>query len=68
MNEETFNLDLRKFLKKFGVAAQREIELEVRDAMETGLLKGDEPLSVRARLEIDGIGEVLVVEGIIGLE
>ena len=68
MNEETFNLDLRKFLKKFGVAAQREIELEVRDAMETGLLKGDEPLSVRARLEIDGIGEVLVVEGMIGLE
>ena len=68
MNEETFNLDLRKFLKKFGVAAQHEIELEVRDAMETGLLKGNEPLSVRARLEIEGIGEVLVVEGVIGLE
>ena len=68
MNEETFNLDLRRFLKKFGIAAQREIELEVRDAMETGLLKGNEPLSVRARLEIEGIGEVLVVEGVIGLE
>ena len=68
MNDETFHADIRKFLKKFGVAAQQELEVEVRDAIETGLLKGDEPLSVRARLEIDGIGEVLVVEGIVGLE
>jgi len=29
MNEEAFNLSVRKFLKHFGVSAQREIEKSV---------------------------------------
>lgn len=29
MNEEVFNLEVRKFLKRFGVTAQREIEKSV---------------------------------------
>ena len=63
MNQEIFNLELRKFLKHFGVTAQREIE----HAVETGLadrrLSGTEVLPVRATLTIPGVLAELVVEG-----
>lgn len=68
MNEETFNLSTRKFLKTFGVTAQREIEKAVRDALAAGRLRGDEQLPVRATLTIDGVGEDVLVEGEIALE
>ena len=38
MNEETFNMELRKFLKKVGVTSQREIEGAVRAAIDGGKL------------------------------
>ena len=39
MDEEALNTSVRKFLKKVGVTAQREIEKAVRDAAESGKLK-----------------------------
>lgn len=67
MNEDVFNLDLRKFLKRFGVTAQREIERAVKEAIERGTLTGSETLVVRATLAIpDVIGE-LRIDGEIGL-
>ena len=33
MNEEAFNVSLRKFLKKVGITSQREIEQAVRAAL-----------------------------------
>lgn len=68
MNEETFNLSTRKFLKTFGVTAQREIEKAVRDALAAGRLRGDERLPVRATLTIDGVAADVLVEGEIALE
>ena len=44
MNEDTFNIQIRKFLKKVGITSQREIEKAVRDAVESGKLKGNEKL------------------------
>ena len=38
MDEEALNISVRKFLKKLGVTAQREIEMAVRDADAKGLL------------------------------
>src|ERR1700756_1026314 len=38
MNEDRFNMDIRKFLKTVGVTSQREIELAVRDALASGTL------------------------------
>ncbi|MGI9077062.1 MAG: DUF6494 family protein [Gemmatimonadaceae bacterium] len=67
MDEETFNLDLRKFLKKFGITAQREIERAVNGAIESGALTGSETLNVKATLEIDGLLTDLVVDGRIAL-
>ena len=39
MNEEQFNLDLRKFLKRFGVSAQHAIEESVRQGLADGSLR-----------------------------
>jgi hypothetical protein len=62
MNEEVFNIDLRKFLKTFGVGAQREIEKAVRNAIDAGALTGTETIRARAKLEIEGVGVDFVVE------
>ena len=67
MNDEVFNLDLRKFLKRFGVTAQREIERAVAEAIERGTLQGNETLTVRATLTIPGVLSELRIDGEIGL-
>jgi hypothetical protein len=68
MNEEVFNLELRQFLKKFGITGQREIERHVRAALEDGKLKGNETLRVKARLTIEGLPPEILVDGQIALE
>jgi len=67
MNDEVFNLDLRKFLKRFGVTAQREIERAVAEAVERGTLQGTETLTVRATLTIPNVLSELRIDGEIGL-
>ena len=67
MNEDVFNIDLRKFLKRFGVTAQREIERAVADAIERGTLTGSETLVVRATLTIPDVITELRIDGEIGL-
>ncbi len=44
MNEDEFNVSVRKFLKKVGITSQREIEQAVRSAVSGGRLKGNEAL------------------------
>ncbi len=51
MNEDTFNMEIRKFLKKVGVTSQREIEHTVLKAIEEGNLNGSETLEVKMTLE-----------------
>jgi len=67
MNEEAFNLSVRQFLKKFGITAQREIERAVDEALKAGKLKGDETLSARAVLRIEGVPADITVEADITL-
>ncbi len=55
MNEETFNMELRKFLKKVGVTSQREIETAVRGAIDGGKLTGSETLKAKVVLSIEGL-------------
>jgi ribosomal protein L1 len=55
MNEDVFNMSLRKFLKKVGVTSQREIEKAVRDAIDNGQLKGDETLNAEVTLKVGGV-------------
>ena len=44
MDEDVFNIQVRKFLKKVGVHSQREIEKAVREGVESGRLGGSEKL------------------------
>jgi ribosomal protein L1 len=67
MDEDAFNLSIRKFLKHFGVTAQREIENAVRKAIEDGKLRGDESVPVRATLLLDGVLRDFHIDGAITL-
>ena len=68
MNEDVFNMELRKFLKKVGVTAQREIEAAVRQALENGTISGSETLDARVELSVGGVGLTQAIEGTIALE
>ena len=68
MNEDVFNMSVRKFLKKVGVTSQREIEKAVRKAVEAGRLSGDEHLTTRVDLRIEGIDLAVTIDGDIALE
>lgn len=68
MNEDKFNIELRKFLKKLGITSQREIETAVRDAVKNGKLTGNESLPVKAKVTIEPLGMETVVDGEIDLE
>lgn len=67
MDEEVFNLSVRRFLKKLGVTAQREIELEVRERLAAGELQGAEKLPARATVSVQGAEKEIVVTGEIEL-
>ena len=67
MDEEVFNLEVRKFLKRFGVTAQREIEQAVDAAVRAGTLKGTEVLRVEATLGIPGVLPELRIDGELAL-
>ena len=68
MNQDTFNMELRKFLKKVGINSQREIENAVRSALERGNLSGAEKLDACVHLQVDGIGLSCEIRGTIALE
>jgi hypothetical protein len=67
VDEEAFNLSVRKFLKQLGITAQREIELGVRELIDEDKLGGDERLAARATVVLDGLEREIVVEGEIAL-
>ncbi len=68
MNEDVFNVSVRKFLKKVGITSQREIEQAVRTAVSASRLTGNEALPAKMVLTVDGIGLAIEIEGAIELE
>ena len=62
MNEEVFNIQLRKFLKKVGIQSQREIEQAVRDGIASGTLQGDETLKASVRLQLGEMNLDVTIE------
>jgi hypothetical protein len=67
MDDDVFNMQIRKFLKNVGVTSQREIELAVRKALADGRIKGDGQLKAKVTLTIDEVGLRQVIEGDIDL-
>lgn len=68
MNEEAFNMSIRRFLKAVGVRSQSEIERAVQKAIAEGKLKGNEGFPARMRLKIDAIDLDVTLDGEIRLE
>ena len=68
MDQETFNLSIRKFLKMVGVNSQREIEQAVQKAIAGGKLQGGETLPAKVTLEISALGVKVAFDGEIRLQ
>ena len=68
MDEEAFNISIRKFLKMVGVSSQREIEQAVARAVAAGAIAGTETLPAKMTLEIAGLKLHVPFDGEIRLQ
>jgi hypothetical protein len=68
MNEDNFNMSIRKFLKMTGVGSQREIEQAVTKALADGKLDGLAKLPVSMKLSIPSLNLDVSFDGDITLE
>nr|WP_294840430.1 DUF6494 family protein [uncultured Methylotenera sp.] len=67
MDNETFNMSIRQFLKMAGISSQREIEQAVARASANNMLKGNEHLPVKMTLSIDALNLNVSFDGSIDL-
>ena len=67
MDQETFNLSIRKLLKMVGVGSQREIEQAVAKAIAAGTIDGGETFAATMTLRIAGLQFEVDFEGEIKL-
>ena len=67
MDEEVFNMQLRRFLKKVGIQSQRDIELAVRQGIETGTLVATDKLNAQVLLQVPAVGLKVTIEDEIAL-
>jgi Family of unknown function (DUF6494) len=68
MEQETFNLSIRKFLKMVGINSQREIEQAVATALANGKIKGTEAFPATVTLVVAGVGINVSFDGEIRLQ
>ena len=68
MDQVTFNLSIRKFLKTVGVGSQREIEQAVQQALLSHRIKGEETFAAKVTLEIPALGLKVPFDGEIRLK
>ena len=68
MNQDAFNMSIRKFLKHVGVHSQREIEAAVERALKSGKLKGSEKLPAKMTLTLGGTDLSVTFDDTINLE
>lgn len=68
MDEEAFNLSIRKFLKQVGVSSQREIEQAVARCVAAGTIRGTETLPATMTLNIADLQLEVRFDGEISLQ
>lgn len=68
MDEEVFNISIRKFLKMVGVGSQREIEQAVAKAVAAGTIAGTETFPAKVTLEVAGLKLNVEFDGEIRLQ
>jgi hypothetical protein len=68
MEQETFNLSIRKFLKMVGINSQRQIEQAVAKAVAAGAIKGTETFPAHVTLQVAGLNINATFDGEIKLQ
>ena len=68
MNEEVFNLSIRKFLKMVGIGSQREIERAVAQALADGTIAGSDRFPARMTLVVKDLSIDISFDGEIKLQ
>jgi hypothetical protein len=68
MNDEAFNMSIRKFLKTVGVNSQLSVEKAVRKAVAEGKLKGNETFPAAMTLSVGKLNLEVKFDGEIKLE
>jgi hypothetical protein len=68
VNEEIFNLSIRKFLKMVGVNSQRQIEQAVAAAIADGSISGTESIAAKVTLEVAGLKLNVTFDGELQLQ
>ena len=68
LNEDVFNMQIRKFLKRVSITSQREIEQAVRAAIAAGSLPADWHVQVQMQLTISGLDVVVQIDDTLDLE
>jgi hypothetical protein len=68
MDDEVFNMSLRKFLKMVGVSSQREIEQAVTTALQDGRIRGTESFPATMTLSVPGVQLQVTFDGELRLQ
>ena len=68
MNEEVFNLTIRKFLKMVGIGSQREIERAEAQALADGTIAGSDRFPARMTLVVKDLSIDISFDGEIKLQ
>ena len=68
MNEDNFNVSIRKFLKMVGIHSQREIEHAVASALAAKRIAGTETFPAKMTLQVPGLAIDVSFDGEIKLQ
>jgi len=63
MNEDNLNMEIRRFLKKVGIASQREIENQIHDAEKNGNIKIGDEIALEMILKINNFQSQNIIKG-----
>ena len=68
MNEDSLNMEIRKFLKKVGITSQRIIENQINTANNNGSIKAGDEIELEMTLSIINFQSINKIEGKITIE
>ena len=52
MNKDILNMEIRKFLKKFGISSHQFLEKQINDAEKKGIIKAGQEIEVEMEVRI----------------
>ena len=68
MNEDSLNIEIRRFLKKVGITSQRMIEKEIYNAERNGKIKIGDKVELEMTLKINNFNSVHSIKDGIKIE